>query len=54
MNSFVPHAFKKLQIILRQFKIDHQEISEFKKESYQEVSEKLLSEIAAGKKALRT
>lgn len=48
------HTFRKLQIILREFKSDWQKISEFRKESHQEASEKLVPEVAAGKKACRT
>lgn len=51
MNSFVHHTFRKVQIILGEFRSDQQKISGFKKESYQETSEKPMPEVAARKKA---
>lgn len=49
MNSVVYHNFRKVQIILEEFKSDQQKIGGFKMDFYQETSEKLVPEVAAGK-----
>ena len=49
MNSVVHHNFRKVQIILEEFKSDQQKIGGFKMEFYQETSEKLVPKVAAGK-----
>lgn len=54
VNDFVHHTFRKPRIILGEFRSDQQKISRFKRESYQEASEKLVSEVAARKTACGT
>lgn len=49
MNSIVHHNCRKVQIILEEFKSDQQKIGGFKMEFYQDTSEKLVPEVAAGK-----